>query len=378
MTPEIFPNTHTFVPPTTLGRSPRLTSMLDQQLSTPAASPDQRPNGRMAACDPCRSRKVACDHLHPVCTRCRKRNQDSECKYSASVVRPSSQSATRASAKRQNRSAATSYSLYSAGNDGETDQEAVLRARRSSRQSTPSYSTPTVRTGRDVSQSYVLEESHNSLLLIGGSNTHVEDPDMIATPADSPEISFQALPGPLRESCIRVLRCLPGRSNQLLVFHKVKDPVVNWLSVMTARIIDTLYELSLEVGGDGDDGLDFIAQQLCANTARPVDSNCPTASMWMDQFSGKNIRWESIALLWVYVEHMSDLYTCHLPHKLITWRPGKGSLETACAKLEQCIQITRRFTEGNDILLNLYLQKSRAHSLIEGDAGKCGVFYWNN
>lgn len=213
----------------------------------------------------------------------------------------------------------------------------------------------------------MLEESRNSLLLIGESNADVDDPEL----RNFPENSFQTMPAPLRDTCIRVLKCLPGRSNQLLVFHKAEDPVVNWLSVITARTIDTLNELTQELGGEGDEGLELIAQRLCTNTARPVRSDCPTASVWMDQFSGENIRWESIALLWVYVEHMSDLYTCHLPHRLITWRPGKGSLETACAKLEQCIQITRHFTEGNDVLLNLYLQKSRANSLIEGDAGKC-------
>ena len=37
---------------------------------------------RLAACDPCRSSKVACDHRRPVCTRCREGGRDrSKCTY---------------------------------------------------------------------------------------------------------------------------------------------------------------------------------------------------------------------------------------------------------------------------------------------------------
>lgn len=42
----------------------------------------RRRNGRLQACNPCRRRKVACDHTLPVCTRCRKRNTPNSCVYS--------------------------------------------------------------------------------------------------------------------------------------------------------------------------------------------------------------------------------------------------------------------------------------------------------
>lgn len=38
-------------------------------------------NGRLQACEPCRKRKLACDHMIPVCSRCQKREQTSDCVY---------------------------------------------------------------------------------------------------------------------------------------------------------------------------------------------------------------------------------------------------------------------------------------------------------
>ncbi|KAI0389661.1 hypothetical protein F5Y17DRAFT_111397 [Xylariaceae sp. FL0594] len=46
----------------------------------------RRPNGRPQACEPCRKRKVACDHAHPICNRCRKRRQTAECVYLISAT----------------------------------------------------------------------------------------------------------------------------------------------------------------------------------------------------------------------------------------------------------------------------------------------------
>ncbi|KAI1039662.1 hypothetical protein LB505_008338 [Fusarium chuoi] len=43
-----------------------------------------RRNGKKQACEPCRRRKVACDHGYPICRRCRKRpNGASACHYAS-------------------------------------------------------------------------------------------------------------------------------------------------------------------------------------------------------------------------------------------------------------------------------------------------------
>lgn len=52
--------------------------------STPASAlgtPGRRRNGRLQACEPCRKRKVSCDHAFPACRRCRARNNPNGCVY---------------------------------------------------------------------------------------------------------------------------------------------------------------------------------------------------------------------------------------------------------------------------------------------------------
>ncbi|KAL2855918.1 hypothetical protein BJY01DRAFT_231538 [Aspergillus pseudoustus] len=41
----------------------------------------RRRNGQQASCEPCRKDKVRCDHGHPFCGRCQKRNTSSRCFY---------------------------------------------------------------------------------------------------------------------------------------------------------------------------------------------------------------------------------------------------------------------------------------------------------
>lgn len=41
----------------------------------------RRRNGLLASCDPCRQRKIGCDHRKPTCKRCERRGQTSRCVY---------------------------------------------------------------------------------------------------------------------------------------------------------------------------------------------------------------------------------------------------------------------------------------------------------
>lgn len=53
--------------------------------SPPSAlgAPGRGRNGRLQACEPCRKRKVSCDHGVPICRRCRARNNAGDCVYLA-------------------------------------------------------------------------------------------------------------------------------------------------------------------------------------------------------------------------------------------------------------------------------------------------------
>lgn len=45
-----------------------------------------RRNGRIASCEPCRKRKLACDHKRPICIRCEQRGLASQCFYHPALL----------------------------------------------------------------------------------------------------------------------------------------------------------------------------------------------------------------------------------------------------------------------------------------------------
>jgi hypothetical protein len=53
---------------------------------SPTSSLPLRRNGRPQACEPCRKRKMACDHGFPICQRCKKRKTTGDCVYLAAPM----------------------------------------------------------------------------------------------------------------------------------------------------------------------------------------------------------------------------------------------------------------------------------------------------
>jgi hypothetical protein len=49
--------------------------------SMPTPEPTFRRNGKLQACEPCRLRKIRCDHVLPTCGRCIKMNRAAQCHY---------------------------------------------------------------------------------------------------------------------------------------------------------------------------------------------------------------------------------------------------------------------------------------------------------
>lgn len=319
----------------------------------------RRLNGRPAACDPCRARKVACDHSRPTCKRCRNRKQASECVYSG----PSGASK---SPNRVTRSRAAPIADAVVGSaeavDSELRQEAVPPLR-----PVPAILDRGPRYFGFTSHSTVLQETSNSLSLLNHSETRRTETDIDAEPRQV-SISFGALPLPLRETCLLVLRCLPGQSNEQIVFHENHPATNGWAYVAVDRIVRSIQELFGERLSRGQFGLEAVAEMLCRNTAKPLREH-DDPQEWLDQFTGDNLRWESLGLLWAHLARVSDILDA-LGSRRLDWISGRESLETARTSLGYCIDISRHFAQGNDLLLDICRRKGALDTIIDGDAGK--------
>lgn len=279
-----------------------------------------RLNGRPQACDPCRARKVACDHGQPTCSRCRKRNET--CVYTVS---------------------------------GATIKKQRLRSPvRSEPQPQPPPSTdstpsPAVAPGYlgFTSHNAVFEETRNSLSLVHGPPVEVVEP---RAPRGRSVID---LPAHLKEMSLYVLRCLPQSQHDVMA-HRLHCLTDGWIFRAIREIVDTLHkDWGRYLSSRDDADLDVVARHISHNTARPWRDEHSSAKAWTDQFTGSNIRWESVGLIWTYWD-------------------GSPSFDAPVVVkcLGYCIELARHFTPGNDIMLYLCYRRVTTESLVSGDAGE--------
>lgn len=317
----------------------------------------RRLNGRPQACDPCRARKVACDHGQPTCSRCAKRRES--CIYTISEPRvkkqrlrsPPSRATSSVPATASVSNPASVPSTASVPNTVTTTSTSVGPSEEST--STPSPSLGPGYLGF-TSHNAVFEETRNSLSLVHGPSLEIEP-----SPRRQPRARtcMIEMPSHLREMCLFVLRHLPGARDDVMP-NKLHCRVDDWMFITIEDILNTLQQDWGEVLETRDDAqLEEMALCISNNTSRPIRDEHSSAKAWTDQFTGSNIRWESIGLIWTY------------------WNGAPGMEAAAVNKcLGYCVELVRHFTTANDILLYLCYRRTTIESLVTGDAGKFLLF----
>ncbi|PCD17977.1 hypothetical protein FGRA07_07445 [Fusarium graminearum] len=159
-----------------------------------------------------------------------------------------------------------------------------------------------------------------------------------------------------------------------MVFHDEPglESTASWSHAAVSRIITSLRQLFQRF--DGSESFDEeVADFLCRNTTRPVQDTFDNFDDWIAQFCGPNIRWESLGLLWAHVEGLSDALST-LKYRQLKWVEGKQSSVVSHEHLHYIIEISRHFTAGNDMLLDLCRRHAALATLVYGDASPV---YWN-
>ncbi|RSL46172.1 hypothetical protein CEP54_013983 [Fusarium duplospermum] len=218
-----------------------------------------------------------------------------------------------------------------------------------------------------TSHASVFKETRDSLSILEQPDPEHAESET-ARQQSQLDIGFHDLPLPTRQMCLLVLQYLPGQRDACMVFHG--DPSSaskkSWTHVAVARIIQSLQDI-FRYFGQHDSPLERVADVLCRNTAQPIRDDLTSAKDWMDQLCGHNLRWEAIGLLWAHIEGLSDALGSLDPRQL-QWVPGKESTELALTSLGYCIEISRHFTAGNALLLDLCRRNGTLGTLIYGDA----------
>ncbi|KAI1372132.1 hypothetical protein F4677DRAFT_456785 [Hypoxylon crocopeplum] len=311
-------------------------------------SPLRRPNGRLQACDPCRKRKLACDHTRPVCTRCRKRKQDAECVYIVAGPKTPSSTGPLPSPRSSTRPPDT---------------------RRGTPQS--SYNGPTVRPDVQVpnftGSGYLGPTSYCTVFdeLPQGSEGVTSQGENVAhhTPIES---SQDIMSPRVREMCLTVLRNVPEPAiGRALLFKHGND---GWIRPAALQVVKSMYDMfGRYFGRDRNERqLEELARTLCINTTRPFSDGESDPERWISQFSGENLRWEFVGILSVFWDFVPGSETA-------VWK-GKRSAEfdrsfrTARENLRLCLELCKEFSNGNSLMLYLSQRCTVVHSMFVGDA----------
>ncbi|GKT42411.1 sorbicillinoid biosynthetic cluster transcription factor sor4 [Colletotrichum spaethianum] len=368
-----------------------------------------RKNGRPQACEPCRKRKVACDHAQPICNRCRKSKRPGEvCEYILGDS-PAPKETPRQTRPRESRRGPRAPTLpltaptfpppvtvakfvprpaevSQTESTAETSPVTTVASR--SRTSVPA-SLPTspesIGTGATptvlgigylgfTSFCGIYEETRSSLNRLQPSG--VTPIGEIGATAYcglecSPPLTNQAL-----QTCLTILRYVPDRETGLKLFDCIVNPSDGWIRLAAKRMVTSLYETFPQyfcASEKPDDAqLTVLARAICSNTAKCVSDEETDPEKWVAQFTGTNLRWESLGVMFAYWELAAR---CLGPYRPDLGSKFQGADEgtKAGAQYRYCVCGTIELTKaagsgGNSMLLFMSAKRAVTESIFSGDA----------
>ncbi|PTB63102.1 fungal-specific transcription factor domain-containing protein [Trichoderma citrinoviride] len=284
------------------------------------ASAPKRRNGRPQACEPCRRRKVACDHRTPTCSRCRR----------GGIADNSRPQPLQAHLPEGNIGylGATSFSAF-------------------------------------------YEEAQQSLPVADKCESEAE--------AVLPPKCVEVFPG-MGEAALSVLRQIPDKASSKLLARLYSSFYGGW-SWLSGQWLNeslwTAFGTTLDREARDEAQLRRMSSKLYRNGAVPLGEAHADAQAWFDEYSGPNLRWEALGLLFVFWAGgarrlpersaiCGDCAVLHNHHASQLVRQYK----TAAWK---CIELCRDGASSNMLLAFLVLGHSLLESNISGDAG---MQYW--
>lgn len=101
------------------------------------------------------------------------------------------------------------------------------------------------------------------------------------------------------ETCIAVLQRIPDEETALFLKHT--NPNDGWVRGAARRLVESLRNtFKRELRSRRPADLENMAQLISMNTSKALDDNEPDTEKWLASFSGRNLRWDSLGILFTY------------------------------------------------------------------------------
>lgn len=333
-----------------------------------------RRNGKLSSCEPCRKRKLACDHEAP-CSRCVRRKHANDCFYHPSPM-------SKKAAQGQGINGTSNSTIVPAGvvaspppslpdqaNAGPLSSGAGASPT-SSRLRDRATETPKGAFFGESSSSAVIEELNSRLGLETPPASNVSDS---LFPGDDPDTPF-----PTAKEM--------GQSWH--VVNRLKDvdvlcgSVDRWLKIADGRVIFRpiyavwLKELKMVVEDafatqPEHDALLSLSRMIWRNSRKPIrQSGNMTAHEWALQSTGQNLRWETVGLIFATIGLVTLCLSAWDETFPERHRLGGDKDAIAHTMLElsgECITMSKAFSEVNDLLACLMYERALLCENLRGD-----------
>ncbi|RFU74872.1 fungal specific transcription factor domain-containing [Trichoderma arundinaceum] len=320
----------------------------------------KRKNGRPQACEPCRRRKVACDHRVPICSRCRRGGAPDKCVY---LVQPSHQNH-----RIRHDSLSRSAAVPSLRPQAVLPHPAIPVNR-----SPPQTGNLSDNVGYLGATSFTAfyEEAQNSLSVTEKSEADSETMLPLKTVEGFPSLD---------ELALSALRSIPDMASSKLLARLYGSFYGGWCPLAGEWLNESLWMTfgeTLNRRARDEEQLRRMSCKLCRNGAIPLGENHTDPDMWFGEFSGPKMRWESLGILFVFWAYgarvlpdtrvidkdCDDVHNHHAnqlvsQYKMAAWK---------------CIELSRDAANSNTLLAFLVFGHSLLESNVSGDAG---MQYW--
>lgn len=317
---------------------------------------------RLPACNPCRSSKLSCDHMQPVCSRCKIRDMSDACSYRDRPFK-----------KRKLQTSQEEVSIIQ--QDAVTDVIAPVLSEYSSRKSR-----------RYPNPGYLGSSSHTTFFdHLSGNEPSLKPMNFQAYANEHKStLGYTVTEDKIRQGAILINQIRSYSKSPLWeslvrtwISGGINLPVAEsfTLSCTTAsrKAIDSHAVESAEGCEDLQDA-STISEKLFSQSCKPLTlAMGANIEAFCNQFCRDNPRWETLGLYFTAVSratidiaHLSGLYSSEQDRRVLR----KLTMQYSDA----CLDIALALDCLNDLQLVLQYENFILHSLVDGDQSKLSIY----
>ncbi|KAJ4012332.1 hypothetical protein NW752_008006 [Fusarium irregulare] len=301
-----------------------------------------RRNGKKQACEPCRRRKVACDHTYPVCRRCSRRPNGAANCYYASPTQETAGETSRSQGSAPTAIASSSQPL-------------------SSRQLGPDdrlWSSPAAR----APDGFFGPASFTAAYLETETSLAAGDPSVpervpTPTPPSIAEIhNMVNMDQGANNLATRILQAIPEQPPSEDRWSGLNCD--DWVRIVGKKLIESTWDTFGSYLRNRS-RLHELGSMVCINTRKTLTEDQEDPQSWIAGFSGSNLRWEALGIMFLYVALNEVSNTMS--------QDSRRMLEEYTEYVSSCITLANMGGSSGSLMLYLLYKRSFLHACMHGE-----------